>query len=70
MPVVDKDSRDMVKNMTKNDVLKAMEFFDKNIRRTFVDTRWRRWVHQMQRKTISAQRSSPLRHCRNVEYFL
>jgi len=44
MPVVEKNSRELLKSMTKNDVFKAMELFDQGIRRNFDDTRWRRWV--------------------------
>ena len=44
MPVVEKNSRELLKGMTKNDVFKAMELFDQGIRRHFDDTRWRRWV--------------------------
>lgn len=43
MPVVEKNSRELLKGMTMDDVFKAMELFDQRIRRHFDDTRWRRW---------------------------
>lgn len=44
MPVVSEQNRKILQNMLKEHVEKAMELFDRKIRKDFEETRWRKWV--------------------------
>ncbi|MBU2027513.1 MAG: hypothetical protein ABIJ35_00775 [Acidobacteriota bacterium] len=44
MAVVDQNDRELLRRMTKEDVIRAMDLFDKKLRSTFEDNRWRDYI--------------------------
>jgi hypothetical protein len=60
MAVVGENARELLSKMTKEDVIRAMDLFDKKLRSSFEDNRWRDYILPYNGNNYPPKRNIPI----------